>query len=146
MRSGGGNQLPNTRGYLPTLSLITTKSVEAEDCGTVFMLNLAAGFTVTLPTIAQAGAGWNCRFLVGTSPTTAYIITEDAAADTNAMIGEVAELEVDTADDGPYSAAFTQVNFVANVAVVGDFIDVFCDGTSFFVRGTTNADGGITLT
>jgi len=133
----------NRRGYL---SLAAAKSVEAHDCGTTFGLNLAGGFTVTLPTVAQAGAGWWCRFIVKTAPTTAYIITEDAATDTNKIMGGVYELEVDTTNDGPYSAAFTQVNFVANIAVVGDYIEVECDGDFFLIHGGTNADGGITLT
>ena len=127
-------------------SLITTASVEKEDHGKTFGLNLAGGFTVTLPTAAQAGAGWKVTFRVEIAPTTAYIITEDAGTDTNVLSGGVAELEVDTANDGPYSAAFTQVNFVASVAAVGDYIDVECNGTRFFVRGLTNLDGGITLT
>ena len=31
------------------------------------------------------------------------------------------------------------------VAVKGDWIEVLCDGTNFYVKGATNADGGITL-
>jgi hypothetical protein len=135
--------LNNRRGYR---TLITTAAIEVEDCGATFGLSLAAGFTVTLPTIAQAGAGWWCRFFVKTAPTTAYIITEDGGVDTNKIMGGINELEVDTADDGPYSAAFTFITFVANVAVVGDFAEIECDGAFFIVHGQTNADGGITLT
>lgn len=137
---------PQSDGADAYESLITTEALERWDSGKTFLLNLAGGFTVTLPTLAQAGAGWNARFIVGTAPTTAYIITEDTATDTNKLMGGINELEVDTSDDGPYSAAFTLVTFVASVAVVGDYIDVYCDGSFFIVRGQTNADGGITLT
>ena len=127
-------------------SLVTTEAMVVTDNGKTFLLNLAGGFTVTLPTVAVAGAGFWCKFIVGTAPTTAYIITEDGGSDTNVCIGGINELEVDTASDGPYSAAFTFVNLVASVAVVVDWVEYFCDGTSWYITGQTNADGGITLT
>ena len=114
--------------------------------GMTYGLNLVGGFTITLPSIADCGAGWRATFRVEIAPTTAYIITEDTGEDTDIMTGGINELEVDTMDDGPYSAAFTQVNYVANVAVVGDYFDIECNGTRFYIRGQTNADGGITLT
>ena len=111
-----------------------------------FFLALAGGFTVTLPPVADAKNGWSATFIVKVNPTTAYIVTETAASDTNVLTGGVVERETDTADDGPYSAAFTQVNFVANTAVLGDIIRVVSDGVRYYVDGQVNADGGITLT
>ena len=81
-----------------------------------------------------------------TAPTTAYIVTETVASDTNVLTGGVVEREVDTGDDGPYSAAFTLVTFVANVAEVGDIIRVVSDGVRYYIDGQTNADGAITVT
>lgn len=127
--------------------IITTRALERWDSGKTFSLELAAGFTVTLPTVAQAGAGWNCRFMTGIIPTTAYIVTEDTATDTNKLAGGINELEVDTNDDGPYSGAFTLITFVASaLGSVGDYVDIYCDGTFFVIRGQTTLDGGITLT
>ena len=146
MQTRDFGRINNDQMDLNYQSLITTASIEKEDHGKTFGLNLAGGFTVTLPTAAQAGAGWKVTFRVETNPTTAYIITEDTGTDTNVLTGGIHELEVDTSNDGPRSAAFTQVNFVANLAVLGDYIDVECNGTRFFVRGMTNVDGGITLT
>ena len=127
-------------------TLITTKALERWDSGKTFLLSLANGFTVTLPTVAQAGAGWNCRFMLGISPTTDYIITEDAGTDTDKLTGGINELEVTTDDDGPYSAGFTFIKFKLNVAVIGDYVDLYCDGTFFKVRGQANIELGITLT
>lgn len=128
-------------------SLTAAYAVDPQnDNGMVFGLNLAGGFTVTLPPIAKAGPGFRCAFRVETAPTTAYIITENGTYDTDKVNSQINELETDTGDDGPRNAAHTFVNFVANVAVVGDRIDVECNGTTWFVRGQTNADGGITLT
>lgn len=131
---------------IPTETLIAAKTLLPGDSGKTFMLNLAGGFTVTLPPVAEARNGWNATFVVKTNPTTAYIVTETAASDTNVLTGGVVERETDTADDGPYSAAFTQVNFVANVAVLGDIIRVVCDGVRYYIDGQVNADGAITLT
>lgn len=128
-------------------TLTSAASVEAHDCGTIFRLNSATGFTVTLPTVAQAGAGWWAKFVVTTAPTSGnHVVTEDGATDTNVLVGGINELEVDTNDDGPYTAGATQVNFIANVAAKGDFVLVECDGVNFIISGQTNADGGTTIT
>lgn len=127
-------------------SLVAARTLVANDNGMTFGLNLVGGFTVTLPSIADAGAGWRCGFRVEIAPTTAYIITEKAADDTNVLTSHINELKHATQSAGPYNAAHTFVNFVAAVAGVGDYIDISCNGTRFFVRGETDADGGITLT
>jgi hypothetical protein len=79
---------------------------------------------------------------VAIAPTTAYVITTNGGDDI--LIGGVNELEVDTADDGPYDDDADTINFVANTAVVGDFVEMESDGTSWYFHGQTNADGGIT--
>ena len=71
-------------------------SLTVADCGTLMVLNKAAGATVTLPSIADAGKGWWVRFVVGTNCTSnSYIITEKASADTDTIRGGINELEVD---------------------------------------------------
>ena len=48
-----------------TEELIATTALDADtDCGKTFFLNAATEFTTTLPAIADAGAGWNCKFIV----------------------------------------------------------------------------------
>ena len=130
----------------PYLSLITTKSVESADHGKVFGLNLVGGFTVTLPKISELTAGWYCFFRVETAPTTAYIITEDTSVDTNVMTGGFSCAELTDAAVAAYSAAFTQVNLVASLAVVGDWVKVSTNGTRFYVEGHTNVQAGVTVT
>lgn len=127
-------------------SLSTTKTLDAKDNGKVFGLNLAGGFTVTLPSIAEAKAGWTARFRVETAPTTAYIVTEKTTADTNILTGGFSSAELTDAAVAAYSAAFTQVNMVANAAVVGDWFTITCNGTRFYVEGHTNVQAGVTLT
>jgi hypothetical protein len=129
--------------------LSAAKSLNADqDCGKVFMLDLAAGFTVTLPAISAAAAGWSCKLMVKTAPITSggYVITELAASDTNKIITNgINELEVDTTEDGPYNAGHTTITFVHDVALAGDHVEIMCDGTNWYAKGQTKADGGIAL-
>ena len=126
-------------------TLAAARTLVADDNGMTFGLALVGGFTVTLPSAAEAGAGWRAKFIVTISPTTAYIITEKTAVDTNVINGGINELDVDTGDDGPYTVAGTTISFAANVAVIGDYVDIFCNGLKFYITGQTNADGGIAL-
>jgi hypothetical protein len=128
----------NGTSSVETLTAAKTLTV-VDDNGKTFFLGLVGGFTVTLPAPA---AGCQFKFIVSVAPTTAYIIATNGGADI--MIGGVNELEVDTADDGPYDANADVINFVASTAVVGDFIEMVSDGTSWYFNGQTNADGGVT--
>ena len=120
-------------------TVITTNVITAAESGKTFFLSLANGFTSTLPAPA---AGLNYRFVVAIAPTTAYVIATNGGADI--MIGGVNELETDTGDDGPYDDNADAFNFVANVAVVGDWVDFVSDGTSWYFNGQVKADGAVT--
>jgi len=119
-------------------TLITTKAVSATESGKTFFLDLAAGFTTTLPAPA---IGLRYKFIVKTAPTTAYIINTPTA---NIMVVSVNELETDTTEDGPSDDDADTFNFVANVALPGDFVDVYCDGTKWYLLGQSRADGAVT--
>jgi hypothetical protein len=89
------------------------------DSDKIFMLNATAEFATTLPAVADAGAGWKCKFVVQAAPSSAsYTIVEDAVYDTDVIIvNGINELEVDTSDDGPYSSGCTTISFYDGVAV-----------------------------
>jgi hypothetical protein len=72
------------------------------------------------------------------------VITGNSTEDI--LIGGINELEVDTNDDGPYDASADTITFVDGTAVVGDYVYLISDGTSYYVRGQANADGGVTIT
>lgn len=127
--------------------LTETTSLTPDDSGKVFFLNSGSEFTTTLPSVADAGAGWSCKFIVKTAPVgDSYIITEKTSADTNIIITNgINELEVDDTEDGPYNAGHTTITFAASVAIQGDWVELLCDGTNYYATGQTKADGGITL-
>lgn len=132
---------------LKVKTLTTATSLTEEDSGSVFLLNSASEFATTLPSVSDAGQGWYCKVVVDAAPSSAsYTVVEKAADDTDVIIvNGINELEVDTSDDGPYSAGCTTITFADGVAVKGDWIDIWCDGSNYFVTGQSKADGGISV-
>jgi len=122
-----------------TVALAAARTLTAADSGRTFFLDLAGGFTVTLPAPVL---GFKSRLIVKTAPTTAYVVVTAGGA--NIMVVSVNELETDTTEDGPSDDDADTINFVANVALPGDFVDVYCDGTKFYMLGQSRADGAVT--
>jgi len=130
--------LASTTQTRATETLITTKACTAADSGKIFFLDLLAGFTVTLPSAADAGAGWYCDFIVKTVTTSnEYVITEKASADTNKLcaIG----LEASTSGAQLSNAGFTTVTFDAT-PTLGDKLHIICDGAFFYITSIVAAD------
>ncbi len=126
-------------------SLTADYQALASDSGKDFFLDAAAGLTLTLPAIADAQEGWNCRVTVSTVTTSNnYIITEKTSADTNIITSQFLEAETDTNDDGPHSAGHTTVTF-QGTPTLGDKCSIFCDGTRYYVSGVTQDDEGVAL-
>lgn len=123
-------------------SVIAAKTLDAvADNGKVFVLNLAGGFNITLPAVADA-EGFHCKFVVGIAPTTAYTVTSAA----NNVHGLMASAE-DAAGSaaGTAGTAVDVITFVASTALVGDYVELVCDGTSFLVSGMVNVQDAVTL-
>lgn len=128
-------------GYRPVESLTAAKTLVAADSGKTFFLNLVGGFAVTLPAVA---AGLNFEFVVGIAPTTAYtIVTPGAPA--QILAGQAYSSTGGDADSETDVTA-TTITLVANVALIGDKVWITSDGTSWFARGFSDADAGITFT
>ena len=123
------------------VDLTAESTLTALQTGSVFFLNSATEFATTLPAPA---AGLKFKFIVKAAPSgAAYTIVTASSA--NIMIGGINELEVDTADDGPYIANGDSISFADGVAVVGDYVELESDGTSWYFHGQAKADGGIVL-
>lgn len=122
------------------LTVATTLTVA--DHGKTFFLNHADGFAVTLPALTL---GFKVRFVVMTSPTTAYTIVTASAA--NNLCGQVLTLDVNSATDPDFTATADQdtVTLVASKAVKGDWVELECDGTSWYARASASVFDGITI-
>jgi hypothetical protein len=117
--------------------VITTRAILAADSGKTFYLSLANGFTSTLPAPAL---GLRYRFIVKTAPTTAYIIVTNGGA--NLMYGMMVER---AGGAGVAGAARDTFNFVANNAIIGDWVEMYSDGTSWFYHGMVDVAAGNTV-
>ena len=127
-------------------SITASKQLEVHDCGTLLMLNAAAGCTITLPSVADAGKGWWVRIVIGTNVSSnTAVITEKTSVDTDVLVGGIVELEVDTSDDGPSTTGATTLTIANALDTVGDFVEIICDGSKFYFHGQTKLDGCITI-
>lgn len=114
------------------------RTLVANDNGSTIMLNAAAGFTITLP---AHKAGLRFKVMTGAAFATTNFIVAAAAADVDTLEGSLivagAVVTVNAAD---------QINFVASAENIGDFIELFSDGTTWHVFGNGLTTGSITAT
>ena len=134
-------------GASSVVSVTAAKSLTADDNGKTFFLNLAGGFTVTLPALSTVAAGWKVKIVVGITPTTAYIVTELVGTDTNKLVGNVTTSTGQTTAAAFNATGFTLVTFVVSSgAVKGDYIEIVSDGSFYYVSGCTTVPAAITFT
>ncbi len=112
-----------------------TNTLVAAETGKTIFLNLAGGGSTILPAVA---AGLEFTFIVATIPTTAYTI--DTPGGANLMSGTISDIVGETV----YGTAQDIISFIASTSVLGDRVDIACDGTLWHYRGVSGADGGIT--
>ena len=125
-----------TRIFKKTEVLTAGDTLTAAESGKVIFLNATGGGTVTLPSLK---AGTNFKFIIGaTEPTTNWII-DSAEGDNIDGILVVNGASVPAVEED-------QINFVASTAVAGDYIELECDGSNWFVNGVGSAAGSITAT
>jgi hypothetical protein len=135
----GGGTLTNPIEDVQDASEIVTATnviVPLESVKT-FYLDAVGGFTSTLPAPAP---DLKFRFIVKTAPTTAYIITTNSGA--NILFGTVNEI---TTTAGVTIQAQDTLNFVASVAIIGDWVEFESDGTNWFVHGAVQVDNAVTV-
>ena len=122
--------------------LTAAKALEEHDCGTTFMLDNSSGFVTTLPSVAAAGQGWWCDFIVKTDPgaNDYTIVTHDPGTGSedvlvglnfhNNLSGDAEVGDSHTAGD---SFAFDG----SAGTVVGERIHFFTDGVKWYALSHT---------
>ena len=110
-------------------------TMEVGQSGGVYILTAAAGAAITLPTLKS---GLNYRFIVGSAFATTdwTIVSSTDVIEGNAI---VAGAHVPAANENT-------ISFVASAESIGDFVELHCDGTSWFVSGSGVTTGSITFT
>ena len=110
-------------------------TLTAEDSGKVFILKAAAGAQITLPKVAES-LGLRFKFVVGLA-----FATSDWTVFGESIQGSVIV-------NGAHVAGVDEntISFVASAESVGDFVELVCDGTNYYVNGSGVTTGSITLT
>lgn len=114
-----------TRIFDKTETLTGAYSVEHADSGKTFFLNAAAGAAISMPAL-KAGAHY--KFVVAAAfATTDWVVTPSDAGKLEGSL-VVAGAAVDV-------AAGNSFTFELGAENVGDFVEVTCDGSTWFVNG-----------
>ena len=128
----------DTERQLAVVEAVTgATTLTAKDSGKVLILKAAAGAQITLPAVATS-AGLRFKFIVGQLfATTDWTVK----ALSNAIEGSVLV-------NGAHVAGVDEntISFVASAEAIGDFAELVCDGTNWYVNGSGVAAGSITLT
>jgi hypothetical protein len=128
----------DTERQLANVEAITgATTLTAEDSGKVLILKASAGAQITLPAVATS-AGLRFKFIVGQLfATTDWTVK----AATNVIEGSVLV-------NGAHVAGVDEntISFVASAESIGDFAELVCDGTNWYVNGSGVSAGAITLT
>jgi hypothetical protein len=118
-----------------TIAAATT--LTASDSGKVFVLSAAAGAAITLPAVAVS-AGTTYKFITGSAfATTNWTIV----AATNVIQGAVIVNSTHVVGSNENT-----ISIVASAESIGDFVELDCDGTNWYVNGSGMLAGSITLT
>ena len=129
-------------GTIASEIVTTTNVITASESGTTYFLNAATEFASTLPSPAQ---GLFFRFIITNAPETASYTIGTAAAAAQ-IAGKIFGAD-GNAGDTQTAATATTVTFVDSKSTLGDMVEAYSDGTSWFVLGFCNtATDSITIT
>lgn len=119
-----------------TETLTSAKTLTSGDSGKTYFLDAAGGATITLPALKN---GLNFKFIVADNFATTNWIVDSAEGDNIEGMLEVAGAVV-------VASGEDQINFVASAEAKGDFVQLECNGTNWFVSGQAALSGGLTVT
>ena len=128
--------IPSNEGLgVRTRQITEATTLDAADSGSTLVLNAAAGAAITLPAVAD---GLKYRFVVGAAfATTNWVVTAASSVIQGTVIVNGASV---------IGSNENTISFVSTAETVGDFAEIECDGTNWYVSGVAAAAGGITLT
>ena len=118
----------NTRKNM--VDVAAAKTLIPSDSGSVFVINQASAYEITLPLMSTIETGWNVKFILGTVAANAVTIANHTDEDT--IVGGVAG-----ADGGAATHAETAVDEIVFIsgAVLGDQCTITANGANYFVTG-----------
>ena len=137
----------NTRKNIHSLEANYTAL--ASDSGKTFVINIASGMTLTLPSIADGVAidGWNCKVIIETNVSSNTFVITEGANDTDVLVVQTVEQDVSaSAAPAGTSTGCTNVTLANAADTVGDSFDIVCSGPKMYINATVKADDAVTVT
>jgi len=134
-------------GYVQTNQIVllplVSITINASDSGKILMTPQTAGavtFVYTLPTLAP---GLHYRF-INSAP-----LALNGSVQINAQAGTLYGQVITGPTNGVGFLAVTgstQIRFLTAKSILGDFINLTCDGTNWYVEAISSVAGAITVT
>ena len=122
-------------------NITAAKTLDPSDSGKVFTLDQDSSFDITLPTAANAGVGWNAKFILTDAGSGTVKVIPNSSEDT--LIGMIES--IDTSAGASAESGVDELIWVASTAAVGDWAELFCDGSNFYVSGQMHDNDHMTL-
>lgn len=113
-------------------ALAESKTLVMADSGKTFICSQAGAYDITIPVVTTTG--WTAKFILGTAGANDFDIIGGTA---DKMVG----IELGDTNTA-ITADSDKVTFDASNAVVGDWIEVLCDGSNYYVTHAAVADAG----
>ena len=122
-------------------TISAAQTIKPTDTGKTFVLDAAAGATITLPALSD---GLNFEFVVGAAFATTNWVIDSAEGDN--VNGSIADMGTTVAV--VVASGEDQINFVASAETIGDWVRLTADSgnSQWLVTGMCAANGGITAT
>tara|TARA_R110002167_G_scaffold148194_2_gene341090 strand:+ start:1991 stop:2407 length:417 start_codon:yes stop_codon:yes gene_type:complete len=126
-----------TSGGVRAITASTT--LQLADSGKTIFLDGSAANVLTLPAVSK---GYELKVILTATGAAPTIVTDSSA---NIMVGTVLSATNDAAQAIQSDADADTITFV-NAAAPGDYCDLVCDGTNWYVFAFSGVDSKITIT
>ena len=141
--ANSGSKLGSSSGWSGKFvaNLTAAVTLSPSDSGKVFTLDQDASFDITLPKASEAGAGWSAKFILTDAGSGTVKVIPNSAEDT--LIGMIES--IDTSAGASSESGVDELIWVASTAAVGDWAELICDGSNFYVSGMMHDNNHITI-
>tara|TARA_R100000808_G_C2080461_1_gene104501 strand:+ start:272 stop:706 length:435 start_codon:yes stop_codon:yes gene_type:complete len=126
---------------LKVVNVTAAITLTAADSGKVFTLDQDASFDITLPTASSAGIGWNAKFILTDAGSGTVKVIPNSSEDT--LIGMIVAADGAAAESA--ESGVDELIWVASTAAPGDWAELVCDGSNFYVSGQEHDADHMTL-
>ena len=123
-------------------NVTAAKTLTTGDSGKVFTIDQDSSFAITLPKAADADVGWHAKFIITDAGTNSVTIIPNSAEDT--LIGMVVSAAGSEAGAQSAETGVDVIDFISGAAA-GDWVELLCDGSNFYVSGMIHDSDHVTI-